>query len=188
MLLHDNPFWRFSLSLYQLKRIKDACLQLQDESGANVNLLLFALWVSQQQLRFAPDWKQSFQQLDNWHRDYTLQLRRQRNELKVLAEKADQHEDGPLHRMRDHIMKAELLAEQQEQAVLYYYYQERQGLLDCENKEAALIENLCNCFEDPTQVDDAPLKVLLGVLLDERDTEFAIVRLREQLERRHQRR
>lgn len=188
MLLHDNPFWRFSLSLYQLKRIKDACLQLQDESGANVNLVFFALWVAQQQLRFAPDWPQAFQQLENWHRDYTLQLRRQASDLKRLAEKADMHEDGPLHRMREHILKAELLAEQQEQAVLYYYYQERQGLIECENKEAALIENLAHCFNDPTTVDDEPLRVMLAIMLDEQDVGSVSVRLREQLEKRHLRR
>lgn len=188
MLLHDNPFWRFSLGLYQLKRIKEACLQLQDQAGANVNLLFFALWVSQQQLRFHPDWKQVFQPLTNWHQDYTLPLRRQRRDLKRLAEKADRSEDGPLHQMREHLRKAELLSEQQEQAVLYYYYQERQGLLDCDNKQAALIENLSCCFEDSALVDAAPLKVLLGILLDEQDIDPVAARLREQLERRNQRR
>ncbi|GLR64117.1 TIGR02444 family protein [Marinospirillum insulare] len=184
MLLHDNPFWRFSLSLYQLKRIKDACLQLQDDSGANINLVFFAIWTAQQRLRFSPDWRNSFIQFENWHRDYTLQLRRQRNELKLIAEKADRNEDGPLHRMREHIQKAELLAEQQEQAVLYFYYQERQGLLDCENREAALIENLAHCFDDPRLVEDEPLKVLLNIMLDERDVELTSVRLREYLEKR----
>ncbi|SFC30782.1 TIGR02444 family protein [Marinospirillum celere] len=184
MLLHDNPFWRFSLSLYHLKRIKDACLQLQDSSDANVNLLFFALWVSQQQLRFSPDWPQVFQQLENWHRDYTLPLRRQRRELKHLAEKADRHEHGPLHQMHEHITKAELLSEQQEQAVLYYYYQERMGLIPCEDKQAALIENLTACIQDPTKIDNEPLKVLLGVMLEEQDVDQATVKLREQIEKR----
>lgn len=184
MLLHDNPFWRFSLSLYQLKRIKDACLQLQDDSGANINLLFFAIWTAQQRLRFNPDWRKTFIQFENWHQDYTLQLRRQRDELKRLAEKADMNENGPLHRMHEHILKAEMLAEQQEQAVLYYYYQERMGLIDCDNREAALIENLTHCFEDPRLVDDAPLKVMLSILLDEEEIELTAVRLREYLEKR----
>ncbi len=184
MLLHDNPFWRFSLSLYQIKRIKDACLQLQDDSGANINLLFFAIWTAQQRLRFSPDWRKTFIQFENWHQDYTLQLRRQANELKLIAEKADRNESGPLHRMRDHLLKAEVLAEQQEQAVLYFYYQERMGLLDCENREAALIENLTHCFEDPRLVEDAPLKVMLSILLDEEEIELTAVRLREYLEKR----
>ncbi|MDR9467608.1 TIGR02444 family protein [Marinospirillum sp.] len=184
MLLHDNPFWRFSLSLYQLQRIKAACLQLQDESGANINLIFFALWVSRQQLRFSPDWQQAFQQLENWHQDYTLPLRRQRSELKLLAERADRHENGPLHQMREHIVKAELLAEQQEQAVLYYYYQERKGLIPCEDRQAALIENLTYCIDDPTRVDNEPLKVLLAVMLEEQEVEVACIKLREQIEKR----
>lgn len=184
MLQHDNPFWRFSLSLYQLKRVKTACLQLQDEAGANVNLVLFALWVSQQRLRFAPDWQATFSQLENWHEDYTLSLRRQRSQLKHLAERADRHEEGPLHQMHQHLQKAELLAEQQEQAVLYYYYQQRQGLLVCEDKQAALFENLVASIPDPTAIDNEPLQVLLGLLLDQEIVEEASIRLRELLEKR----
>ena len=184
MLQHDNPFWRFSLSLYQLKRIKDACLKLQDDADANVNLLLFALWIAQQQKRLAPDWQNTFIQLDNWHQNYTLTLRRQRIELQTLAVRADRHESGPLHQMRDFIQKAELLAEQQEQAVLYYYYQQNQGLLDCEDRHAALIENLSSCIPNPTKIDNGPIEVLLGVYLDATDLEEAATRVRERIEKR----
>ena len=184
MLQHDNPFWRFSLSLYQLKRIKEACLNLQDNAGANVNLLLFALWVAQQKKRLAPDWQDTFKQLENWHQDYTLPLRRQRIELQTLAIKADRHEGGPLHQMRDHLQKAELLAEQQEQAVLYYYYQQDLGLLVCEDKQAALIENLSACIPAPSGIDQSPLEVLLGVYLETPELEAAAMRVRERMERR----
>ena len=184
MLQHDNPFWRFSLSLYQIKRIQDACLQLQDEAGANVNLLFFAVWTSQQQLRFSPDWQEAFQQHQNWHRDYTQSLRRQRKELKLLASRADANENGPLHQMHKHISLAEHLADQQEQAVLYFYYQQRQGLLDCEDKTAALIENLAASIPDPTQIDNQPLQTLLGILLDENELEVAAASLRERMEKR----
>jgi uncharacterized protein (TIGR02444 family) len=39
-----SPFWRFSLGFYRQPKVADACIQLQEESGVDVNLLLFLLW------------------------------------------------------------------------------------------------------------------------------------------------
>lgn len=39
-----SPFWRFSLRFYRRPGVADACIALQEESGADVNLLLFLLW------------------------------------------------------------------------------------------------------------------------------------------------
>ncbi len=184
MLLHDNPFRRFTQSLYQLKRIKDACLQLQVDTGANTNLVMFAIWVAQQQLRLHPDWQASFPQLVNWHRDYTLAFRRQQQELLHLAANADKDENGPLHRMHKLVSQAEDLAEQQEQAVLYYYYQQKIGLLECEDRAAALIENLSLVLQEPDKIEDESLSVLLEIYLDTEEVELQLVRLRESLGRR----
>lgn len=40
----DPPFWRFSLALYAAPGVADACLELQERRGADVNLLLWALY------------------------------------------------------------------------------------------------------------------------------------------------
>ncbi|GJD56859.1 TIGR02444 family protein [Methylobacterium dankookense] len=42
--MSDNPFWDFSLDLYRRPGIAPACLVLQDEAGADVNLVLYLLW------------------------------------------------------------------------------------------------------------------------------------------------
>ena len=42
----DSPFWRFSLRFYARSKIAAACLVLQDEAGADVNLLLFLLFLA----------------------------------------------------------------------------------------------------------------------------------------------
>src|ERR1700724_1490407 len=39
-----SPFWRFSLQFYRLPGVAEACIELQEEAGADVNLLLFLLW------------------------------------------------------------------------------------------------------------------------------------------------
>ena len=41
----SNPFWRFSLRVYRASGVQHACLALQDECGADVNLLLLCGWV-----------------------------------------------------------------------------------------------------------------------------------------------
>ncbi|MGU3421835.1 TIGR02444 family protein [Methylobacterium sp. D54C] len=42
--MSDNPFWDFSLALYRRPGLAPACVALQDEGGADVNLVLYLLW------------------------------------------------------------------------------------------------------------------------------------------------
>ena len=39
-----GAFWTFSLEFYRRKGVERALLQLQETAGADVNLLLLALW------------------------------------------------------------------------------------------------------------------------------------------------
>jgi len=42
----ESPFWRFSLRFYSRPGVAAACLALQDEAGADVNLMLFLLFLA----------------------------------------------------------------------------------------------------------------------------------------------
>jgi uncharacterized protein (TIGR02444 family) len=42
-----NPFWEYSLELYERPGVAPACIALQDEAGLDVNLLLFCVWSAQ---------------------------------------------------------------------------------------------------------------------------------------------
>jgi len=42
-----HPFWRFSLRIYRAPGVQEACLALQEDCGADVNLLLLCGWVGQ---------------------------------------------------------------------------------------------------------------------------------------------
>lgn len=39
-----SPFWRFSIKFYAVSGVAEACIDLQDQAGADVNILFFLLW------------------------------------------------------------------------------------------------------------------------------------------------
>ena len=45
MLELDNPLWAFSTALWAAPGVAATCLALQEEAGADVNLLLLAAWM-----------------------------------------------------------------------------------------------------------------------------------------------
>ena len=44
---NESPFWRFSLRFYALPGVAPACLVLQDEADADINLMLLLLFLAQ---------------------------------------------------------------------------------------------------------------------------------------------
>jgi uncharacterized protein (TIGR02444 family) len=52
---HESPFWRFSLRFYGRPGVADACLALQDKAGADVNLLLFVLFLAERKRQLSTD-------------------------------------------------------------------------------------------------------------------------------------
>ena len=51
----ESPFWRFSLRFYSRPSVAAACLVLQDEAGADVNLMLFLLFLAEHQRQVTID-------------------------------------------------------------------------------------------------------------------------------------
>lgn len=71
-----SPFWRFSLQFYRQPGVADACIALQEESGVDVNLLMFLLWQASQRCKFSPgeiDWLES--KISGWRESAVVPLR-----------------------------------------------------------------------------------------------------------------
>ncbi len=49
-----TPFWTFSLGYYRGAGVSEACLELQDNCGVDVNVVLFLLWMASLKRRVAP--------------------------------------------------------------------------------------------------------------------------------------
>ena len=54
-LPQSSPFWTFSLGYYRGAGVSEACLELQDKCGVDVNVVLFLLWLASQKRRLGAD-------------------------------------------------------------------------------------------------------------------------------------
>jgi uncharacterized protein (TIGR02444 family) len=117
-----HPFWNFSLELYAGEGVAEACLDLQERRGCDVNILLFCCWlgasgrptVSAERLRAI------LKVSDVWQAEIVRPLRQVRRLLKdkpwieVLPETVDA--------ARRRVADAELAAEHAEQLKLASLY------------------------------------------------------------------
>jgi uncharacterized protein (TIGR02444 family) len=113
----ESPFWRFSLTLYQVPDVAPACLMLQDNRGLDVNLLLYALWAGLQGASLvAADFDRLDALIRPWRTSVIQPLRAVRRALKSPVIEIDSRAPGEL---RARIAAAELDAEQIQQALLF---------------------------------------------------------------------
>ncbi len=111
-----SRFWDFSATLYARPGIAAACLRLQDRHGADVNLLLFAVWAAARGVTLDREaFRAAGQAVAGWQAAVVRPLRLLRRDLKM-----DPHGASPdlAEIVRDRIKAAELDAEHVEQLIL----------------------------------------------------------------------
>src|SRR5690606_37744207 len=111
MSARDQSLWEFCLAIYSQPAIEQICLRLQDQGGANVNILLWLCWladrgvsVDQQQLDLG------VQKIASWHSDVVAPLRQLRRNIKQDYP----HSQQAVSHARESIKTAELVAEKVE--------------------------------------------------------------------------
>ena len=78
-----SPFWRFSLRFYRRPGVADACIALQDGCGADVNILLFFLWLALARRCVSPAAAAAVcAKVAPWRDDVVIPLRTLRRRLK----------------------------------------------------------------------------------------------------------
>ena len=111
-----EAFWSFSTRFYGLPGVAESCLELQDRYGADVNLLLFALWAaSRGQLLDAPAVAAAERTARPWRETVTQPLRAVRRALKI---RLDGFDEAEVARLRGQVMAAELEAERLQQGAM----------------------------------------------------------------------
>jgi uncharacterized protein (TIGR02444 family) len=108
-------FWNFSIQLYALEGVADACLQLQNECELDVNLILFCYWhgvycgeIQQELLEEVVSYS------IEWRHQVVRPLRNLRTWMKQKRN-ANQH----FNDLREQIKAAELSAEKHQQNHLF---------------------------------------------------------------------
>jgi uncharacterized protein (TIGR02444 family) len=112
-----SPFWTFSLGYYRGAGVSEACLDLQDNCGVDVNVLLFLLWqASQKRSVPAAEVKRIADKVRPWQLEVIAPIRALRRMLKSDAPLLDK---GSAELFRTKIKAIELESERLQQEAMH---------------------------------------------------------------------
>lgn len=116
-----SPLWTFSLDLYRSPGFSEACIRLQDDVGADVNLVFFLLWNASLKKRFSvADVKAADAAVADWRNTAVIPIRNIRRALKDAPILPD---PGIVEDYRTRIKGLELEAERLEHEALSDFFQ-----------------------------------------------------------------
>jgi uncharacterized protein (TIGR02444 family) len=113
----DSPFWRFSLGFYRQPGVADACIELQDQAGVDVNIVLFLLWTATLDRTLAKSAVEDLERrIGAWREATVIPLRALRRALRTPPPVV---EPGAAEAFRTRIKGVELEAERLQQQTMY---------------------------------------------------------------------
>lgn len=114
--MSDSAFWRFSLRFYALPDVAAACIDLQDQCGVDVNVLLFFLFLADQGRAVGlEDAGRIDAGVRSWREGVVMPLRAARRNLRTPA---DWFGRDAAERLRAGVKRIELEAERLQQETL----------------------------------------------------------------------
>jgi len=117
-----NSLWDFAVGIYQYSPIKTACLQLQDEAGADVCVLLAVVWLGKngRHLTLA-EIALLNSTVEVWQQKMTLPLRQLRRDIRQFIESEPSLDAEPIYQqIKAAELKAERVTMQQLQVLIEY--------------------------------------------------------------------
>lgn len=109
-LLESNPFWLFSLTLWEAEQTQSLFLKLQSEKNVDVVLLLFALWCTQESYTLRSHMDKIAAVKIKWNVQLVAPIRAIRDQVSKTGAEAQ---------LRRKLLEAEVLAEQLQHDALY---------------------------------------------------------------------
>lgn len=139
-----ESFWDYAHHLYRQPGVEEICLALQDEAGADVNMVLFACWYGTTRGTFRDDTFTRAQAFStNWSSVITGALRNGRRWMKenpLDTGNADLQAQYAL--LREELKKLELQAEQFHENMLESLVSDPAEHLETPQQQQAVTENL----------------------------------------------
>jgi uncharacterized protein (TIGR02444 family) len=123
-LAKGNPLWDFATWAYNQPDVEKACLALQNRLGADVNTIMFCLWLAQRGTpggHLARYLGAAIKLSRDWQRSFVEPLRMARNNFKDFIVNTDMgtSELTAANALRDQILKCELDMEQLQMLAMY---------------------------------------------------------------------
>jgi uncharacterized protein (TIGR02444 family) len=145
----DTPFWEFSLAVYGSDGVAAECLDLQERSNVDVNLLLFVAFVGAVEgARLEmQDIAAANSAVAGWHGEIVRALRRARRALKPASSDAGNPLRGESTTLGAQVKVAELAAEKIEQAMLWQWLRCQLAGRPRTDRDQALAANLRDVLE-----------------------------------------
>jgi uncharacterized protein (TIGR02444 family) len=114
-----SPFWNFSLAVYRASAVQDECLDLQDQFGLDVNLVLLCAFLGAVHgvALTSEDIASARRKAGPWHEDIVKTLRVARRRLKTIELK-DAEAAKAAAQLRSQVKAAERESERIEQMML----------------------------------------------------------------------
>lgn len=159
--------WDFSIRVYGEPGVADACLNLQDHNGADVNLLLYCCWLGSHRRPLTADRLPAIVEATRpWAENVIRPLRRARRWLKsstLPSGSADAARVG----LREQIKRSELEAEHLQQTVLEQLTQDHLAPQGPGDSPAAIAASNLAAYLSLAEIRaDAAVLAGLTVLLD----------------------
>lgn len=102
-----NSLWEFALALYSSPGVEETTLHLQDELGANVNIVMWASWLETRAIPLTPGLLQEAEfTISAWDQEVVQVLRGVRRRVKSFEAESDLARE-----LRALVKQAELLSE-----------------------------------------------------------------------------
>jgi uncharacterized protein (TIGR02444 family) len=137
-----SPFWNFSIAVYGASAVQDECLNLQDQYGLDVNLILLCAFLGAVHgvTLTSDDIATVRQEVGHWHEQIVRPLRAARRHLKTInLQDADTASAAELRRQ---VKTAELESERIEQMILEQWADARLAAWPRGNFRDAVVANL----------------------------------------------
>lgn len=114
----DNPLWEFALTFYARPGVQQTLLNLQNDAGMDVLLLLTALWLGKQQC-LLPDHLAEAGDYFRWREQVILPIRQARSHLNAEPLRSQQAV------LRKQLLQSELQAEQEGIRLIFSWLQQQ---------------------------------------------------------------
>lgn len=156
----DNALWQYACRIYSQAGMEAALLDLQDEHGADINLILQALWLASEGLEWTPQCITD--DYDKWVKEQVIPIRTMRRSLKT--DWVEQRDEG-FEDFRQQVKRLELQAEQYALAMLFLSGDQLgaiKGEIDSQNSQ--LINHNLNRLAEHFVITEKNFDILIGLI------------------------